>query len=267
MRTLTRLLLLATAFGLASCRTPKPMNTEGKPGEAPPLWGWDEKAEAKAKGPVQVKIVLKEQKVHIYKGKTEIGWSYTATGISKFPTPVGSYEILERTTDKHSNLYGRIYNAKGDCVDEDAKMGRDPVPEGCTFKGATMAYWMRLTNDGLGMHVGPIPHPGSRASHGCARLPRDAAKRIFQTVRAGTPVVIVQEANDPTPPKRTVTPPLVSNTPLAAKPTAPKIDAPAKPAEPKPALQSQSEPTVPGLPPLQDKPPSLAIPAPKPAGQ
>jgi hypothetical protein len=257
MRTLSRFLLLVTLLGLSACRTPHHLSQEGKPGEAPPMWGWDDKAAAKAKGPVQVKVVLKEQKAYITKGTTEIGWTYTATGIAKFPTPVGSYQIMERTSDKHSNLYGRICNAKGECINEDAKMGRDPVPEGCTFKGATMAYWMRLTNDGLGMHVGAIPHPGSRASHGCARLPHDAAKKIFQTVRVGTPVIIVQEANDPLPPRRTME--------VLPAVTKPKIAAP-KPSGSKPKLRTPSDFTLPGLPPLQDKPPSLSVPAPKPAG-
>ena len=179
MRHLSHFLSLIALLTLASCRTASKQEPELKPGESPPLWGWNEEAAAEADGTPQVKIVLKEQKAYIKKGETDIGWSFVATGISKYPTPTGTYSIMERTSDKHSNLYGRIYDAEGKCINTDAKMGRDPIPEGGKFEGAQMAYWMRLTHDGLGMHVGPIPRPGSRASHGCIRLPKDAAQKIF----------------------------------------------------------------------------------------
>ena len=244
MRHLSHFLSLIALLTLASCRTASKQEPELKPGESPPLWGWNEEAAAEADGTPQVKIVLKEQKAYIKKGETDIGWSFVATGISKYPTPTGTYSIMERTSDKHSNLYGRIYDAEGKCINTDAKMGRDPIPEGGKFEGAQMAYWMRLTHDGLGMHVGPIPRPGSRASHGCIRLPKDAAQKIFHTVRAGTQVTVVQEADDPQPPKRTISPPL--------------------PGAPKPkAVEPTTAPGT-GLPPLDDKPPSLSVPLPPP---
>lgn len=54
-----------------------------------------------------------------------------------------------------------------------------------------MPYYMRLTGDGVGMHAGPIPNPGSRASHGCIRLPRAFAPILFASTSIGTPVKIV----------------------------------------------------------------------------
>ena len=49
---------------------------------------------------------------------------------------------------------------------------------------------MRLTNGGVGMHVGILP--GYAASHGCVRLPSEIAPLIYDRVKVGT-VVTVQE--------------------------------------------------------------------------
>ena len=250
---LFRLTLLAGALLLSSCaQFLKPAGPPPEPTQTSSLWGWDDAADAKAKGPLTVTVVLGEQKVKLYRGKKQIGWSYLASGIDKYPTPVGSFEILERTADKHSNLYGKIYDAKGEVVNSDAKMGRDPIPEGGRFQGAQMSYWMRITFDGLGLHVGPIPHPGRRASHGCMRLPRDAAKKIFNTVQKGTPVYIVQNEGDAhvayVPPKPKPRP---AAKPAAATPAEGAAPVPAtSPAETsaKPEVRAPAESVLPALP-------------------
>ncbi len=175
---------------------PAPETPAAKP-PPKPLYEWNETAAAKAKGAVSVQIIVDEQRAHVYKGKTEIGWTTVASGIHKYPTPVGRFSVLEKTKDKHSNLYGRIYDKNGKCVCSDARVGRDEIPEGGRFEGAQMAYWMRVTSDGVGMHVGPIPNPGHRASHGCIRLPRAAAEHLFSTVSIGTPVTIIGDYEPP----------------------------------------------------------------------
>ncbi len=234
MATFPRLLLLAAALLLSACTTPSSSNTSGS-GKGG-LWNWSQAAD-QIKGDVYVKVVLKEQRAYVYRGKSEIGWSYVATGISKYPTPVGSFQVLERTADKHSNLYGKIYDAHGKVINSDAKSGRDPIPEGGRFVGAHMAYWMRISLDGLGLHVGPIPNPGHPASHGCIRLPRAAAQKIFDTVRVGTPVYIVQNAGD-TPVK------------YVPKPTTRPAMAPAKlpSSGAKPQMHAPVESILPGVP-------------------
>jgi lipoprotein-anchoring transpeptidase ErfK/SrfK len=55
-----------------------------------------------------------------------------------------------------------------------------------------MPLYMRLKDDGTGMHVGPIPRPGRPASHGCIRMPRTMAEHFFSNVSIGTPVTIHQ---------------------------------------------------------------------------
>jgi len=52
-----------------------------------------------------------------------------------------------------------------------------------------MLYFMRLTNEGVGMHVGILP--GYPASHGCIRMPSEIAPQIYVRVKLGTPVQVV----------------------------------------------------------------------------
>lgn len=52
--------------------------------------------------------------------------------------------------------------------------------------------WMRITGYGVGLHEGAIPNPGSPASDGCLRLPRDMAEAICQHAPLGARVKIMQ---------------------------------------------------------------------------
>jgi lipoprotein-anchoring transpeptidase ErfK/SrfK len=102
-----------------------------------------------------------------------------ATGKASHPTPPGSYRILEKKKEHASNLYGRILSATGETTDSDADARTDAVPEGGSFVGAPMPYWM---------HVGHVP--GRPASHGCIRLKRDAAVELFGILEVGSPVTV-----------------------------------------------------------------------------
>lgn len=109
-----------------------------------------------------------------------------STGKGGFPTPAGDYTILEKTIDKSSNAYGKVFDAEGERVHGVEKPSE--VPEGGSFTGAPMPYWMRLTNDGVGHHIGNVPrYP---ASHGCIRGPRAIVPTVFRKVKVGTPVTV-----------------------------------------------------------------------------
>ena len=129
-----------------------------------------------------------------------------ATGRRSFPTPEGDFTILSKKEDYASNLYGKIHDSTGAVVVEDADSRRDAVPEGGYFAGAKMPKWMRLTNTGVGMHIGYVP--GRPASHGCIRLRRQTATTLFQILPVGTRVIIRQQAptlvalNEATAPKK-----------------------------------------------------------------
>lgn len=177
--------LLAVSAVLAGCA--------GSP-EAPPLapepilYEWFGEG---LSGPARLVIDLSDQKARIYLGDAFAGWTTVATGKQLHWTPTGNFKITEKIVDKHSSWYGKIVNEAGESIIPDADIRKDRVPPGGTFVHAPMPYWMRLTNWGIGIHAGPIPSPGDRASKGCIRLPRDFAPVLFDRVSVGTPVAVV----------------------------------------------------------------------------
>ena len=66
----------------------------------------------------------------------------------------------------------------------------DAAPSGTRFRGAPMKFFMRLTPQGVGMHVGILP--GYPASHGCIRMPLEAAQIIYNKVGINTPVTVAE---------------------------------------------------------------------------
>jgi hypothetical protein len=62
----------------------------------------------------------------------------------------------------------------------------DSAPSGTHFAGAAMKWFLRLTEDGVGMHIGILP--GYPASHGCIRESVDGAKLFYDHAKVGTPV-------------------------------------------------------------------------------
>lgn len=81
------------------------------------------------------------------------------TGTRSHLTPTGSFRISEKDVNHWSNLYN--------C----------PMP-----------YFMRLTNGGIGLHIGDVYR--TPASHGCIRITRDACIALFNHLPRGTEVVI-----------------------------------------------------------------------------
>lgn len=138
-----------------------------------------------------IKISLTEQRGCLYVDGALAMDFPVATGKKSHPTPTGDFTILAKEKDYASNLYGKIHDAAGTVVISDADSRTDPVPEGGYFVGAQMPYWMRLTQSGVGLHVGYVP--GRPASHGCIRLKNDVARELFATTKLGTPVTIVSE--------------------------------------------------------------------------
>lgn len=187
-RLATRGTLIAATLWLAACKTTPPPPPEPPPVAKKPtgLFEWS----GLGKDITFIRINVDEQKAYLYNGEEQLGWTYVASGIPSFPTPTGEFKVLEKISDKVSNLYGKGYDAEGKLVNSDFKQGRDLLPPGGRFEAAKMTYFMRLTGDGVGMHIGPIPRPGKRASHGCIRLPSKFAGTMFKHTAIGTPVKI-----------------------------------------------------------------------------
>lgn len=143
-------------------------------------------------GKTSIVIDLTTQRAEVYRGGQYAGWTSVATGKAGFDTPAGDYTIVEKVADKHSNLYGKIVDADGNTINPNADVRKNKPPVGGQFLFAPMPYWMRLTWSGIGMHAGPIPQPGTAASHGCIRLPDEMAELLFDITQKGTPVKVVR---------------------------------------------------------------------------
>ncbi len=137
-----------------------------------------------------IRIDLSEQRGYLMNG-SKLAMDYpVATGRAAFPTPSGDFQILEKVkSGKHSATYGKIYDADGVLINDDADSRKDPVPPGGKYVGAEMPYWMRITWDGVGMHKGRVPR--RPASHGCIRIYWRVVATVYSKVKRGTPVKIV----------------------------------------------------------------------------
>ena len=162
---------------------PKPQE-KPKPGKLYEWGGQDRKL-------TRIIVNTDEQKARFYVGDEQVGWTTVASGLNSHPTPVGHFEVLEKSVNKRSNLYGKVLGKGGQILSTNAKSGHGQFPSGARFEGASMPYYMRITYDGVGLHAGPIPHPGRPASHGCIRLPAKLAPVLFEHVGVGTQVSIV----------------------------------------------------------------------------
>ena len=101
-------------------------------------------------------------------------------------SPQGHLKVLEKDPNHHSNLYGDFVDRSGRVVRAGVSARIDSAPSGTHFVGAAMKWFLRLTEEGVGMHIGILP--GYPASHGCIRESVDGAKLFYDHVKVGTPV-------------------------------------------------------------------------------
>jgi lipoprotein-anchoring transpeptidase ErfK/SrfK len=120
-----------------------------------------------------------------------------STGKPGHDTPVGTFRISEKIADKRSNLYGRYRDSKSG-LDLGPSTDHPKPPKDAVYEGYSMPYWMRLTRDGVGIHVGHVV-PGKAASFGCIRVPAEVQPLIFDKSRVGTPVEIANPPADVAP--------------------------------------------------------------------
>jgi hypothetical protein len=135
-----------------------------------------------------VKISLKDQRGFLMNGEEVVMDYPICSGIKSRPTPPGDYKVLEKIVNKSSNKYGKMYDGEGSMINGDADSTQDAVPEGGKFVGAPMRYWMRLTWDGVGHHIGPVRrYP---ASHACIRGPSGTMPTVYSKMAVGSRVLV-----------------------------------------------------------------------------
>ena len=154
------------------------------PRPAPAYWDGDG-----VTGRSKIVINLTEQRAYFFKGKKLVGESNISTGRKGFETPPGKYRVIQKDENHVSNLYGNYQSEDGTVVQSNVEVGKDPMPEGASFVGAPMPYFLRFTR-GYGMHAGFVPR--YRASHGCIRMPRTMAKHFFDAADMATPVLVTE---------------------------------------------------------------------------
>jgi ankyrin repeat protein len=116
-------------------------------------------ADAPSPDKYRIEISLGSQSATLYRDNTPALHTGISTGKAGFSTPTGQFVI----TDKKLKHVSTIYKVE-------------------------MPFFMRLSCRDFGMHEGYVPdYP---ASHGCIRLPSDAARRLYKEVPIGTLVTI-----------------------------------------------------------------------------
>lgn len=134
----------------------------------------------------RVVVSLSKQRAYLLAGDQIAIDSPISSGKRAGMTPTGSFNITEKDKDHRSSIYGDFKDKSGRTVRGGVSVRIDSAPSGTRFVGAPMLWFMRLTGDGVGMHVGILP--GYPASHGCIRMPPQTAEMFFYKARLGTPV-------------------------------------------------------------------------------
>jgi lipoprotein-anchoring transpeptidase ErfK/SrfK len=117
--------------------------------------------------------------LHLYDGPTLVRTFGVATGLAKYPTPLGEWEIVIKERDP-------TWNPPDSDWAKDAK----PIPPGPGNPLGTR--WMGLSAAAVGIHGTPdAASIGYSASHGCIRMKIPEAEWLFEQVEVGTPVYIV----------------------------------------------------------------------------
>lgn len=120
-------------------------------------------AEQAAARPLLAVVSLEDQRISLYGADGLIERSKISSGTLNNPTPTGIFGVSQKSRWHESNIYS----------------------------GAAMPFMQRLTWSGIALHEGRLP--GYPASHGCIRLPRAFAERLFRQTRSGFRVVLAPD--------------------------------------------------------------------------
>lgn len=110
---------------------------------------------------VLIVVSIPSQRIFVFKDGEPWASARVSTGKPGKSTPTGVFTILEKKRRHRSTLY-------------------DDAP---------MPYMQRITWGGVALHAGRVP--GYRASHGCIRLPREFARKLYQLTDYDSTVVVV----------------------------------------------------------------------------
>lgn len=128
--------------------------------------------------PLHLKISLRNRRVTLYRGNTQIKNYPIAIGRQGWETPIGNFRV--RTILKNPTWINPFTGK--------AIPGGDP-------KNPLGNYWIGFWTNGknwVGFHGTPNPNSiGQAASHGCIRMYNNDIRELFSQVSLGTPVFVV----------------------------------------------------------------------------
>ncbi len=126
-----------------------------------------------------VVIRRSSNRLYLYDGPDVVRTFTVATGEKKYPTPLGSFEIIVKERDPTWNP-----------PDSDWAKDAEPIPPGPGNPLGTR--WMGISSPAVGIHGTPdAASLGYSVSHGCIRMAIPEAEWLFEQVEVGTPVYIV----------------------------------------------------------------------------
>ena len=134
----------------------------------------------------RIVVNLGEQKAYLYRYRELVAVAPISSGREGKRTPRGRFSVVEKDAAHRSSFYGN-YVQNGKVMKENIDVRKGGRPTGTEFEGVPMPYFLRFSG-AYGLHAGKIP--GYPASSGCVRLPKRQAKRFYDAVRVGTPVIV-----------------------------------------------------------------------------
>ncbi len=149
-----------------------------------------------ARGPVRVEVSLASFTAQLLDSRDAVlAEMDVSPGLPGHATPRGRFRISEKMVHKRSNLYGQyVHPDTREVLVARAWEHVGPQPKGSVYQGIAMPFWMRLTGDGVGMHVGGFSR-GQPSSHGCIRCPEDGLKVFYAHCPVGTAVRVQEGAH------------------------------------------------------------------------
>jgi len=134
----------------------------------------------------RIVVSIPKQRAYLMIGDQVVADGPISSGRRGHETPRGHFNVMEKDPNHHSSLYGDFVDSSGRTVRAGVSARSDSAPSGTHFAGASMKWFLRLTGEGVGMHIGILP--GYPASHGCIRESVDGAKLFYDYVKVGTSI-------------------------------------------------------------------------------
>ena len=135
----------------------------------------------------QIKVDLGQQRAKLLINQMVAVDAPCCTGKAGKRTPIGLFPVKEKIKDKRSNIFGSLYRNGRKVYGGDRRKYAGSYDR---YVGSALPYWMRLTDDGIGLHASKYVHRFPK-SNGCVRVPHAAISAIYNAVEPGTTVQVV----------------------------------------------------------------------------